>query len=152
MVKQFTRCLVMAGTLTYFILLIYLTFFAGRRRGEHNYRDKINFEFLEKVWMLPKLTPNETKGVAIEVFGNIAAFLPFPGALCIMFGRRFSNKQILFTVLCSTFAIECLQFAFSIGVFDIDDIFLNFLGGIAGVVIFDFLYKQLGYENFNLRH
>ncbi|MFP9099576.1 VanZ family protein [Flavobacterium sp. RHBU_24] len=135
------------------MILIYLTFFARRRRGQHNFRDKINFAFLEKVWRMPEFRhPHQFMTVITEVLGNIAAFLPFPAALCIIFGRRFSNKQILFIVLCSTFTIECLQFIFSMGIFDIDDIFLNFLGGVAGIVIFDFLYKQVGYENFDLRH
>jgi glycopeptide antibiotics resistance protein len=151
MVKSLVKYFLNAGAILYFALLIYLTFFARRRRGEHNFRDKVNFAFLDKVWQAPQLNHQKTVALLAEVFGNIAAFLPFATALCIIFRRRFTNKQILFIVLCSTFTIECLQFAFSVGIFDIDDVFLNFIGGAAGIIIVDFLFKKLGYENFDTK-
>jgi|SRR5690625_3262667 len=70
-----------------------------------------------------------------NTFGNILLFMPMGIILPILFTRIkgfFLIKVILFFSL----AIETTQYVTRLGVFDVDDIILNTLGGYLGYFIF----------------
>lgn len=72
----------------------------------------------------------------LNVVMNIAAFAPFGFFLPIISGK---NKKFLNVFLLSlelTLTIEMLQLLFRVGIFDVDDIVMNTLGGILGYVIY----------------
>ena len=62
--------------------------------------------------------------VALNLVGNVVAFIPFGMFLPWLYGRcrRFGL----------TLGIETVQLVFKVGSFDVDDILLNTLGGILG--------------------
>lgn len=76
----------------------------------------------------------------INVLGNIALFIPV--GIYGRFSARKTRHAILF-VLLTTISIESLQFICATGAFDIDDIILNFAGGIIGIGIYLMLYLFL---------
>ncbi len=70
-----------------------------------------------------------------NLFGNVIAFIPF-GLLLPYITKKLNNmwRIIVLTVLLSFF-IELMQIVYGVGVFDIDDIILNTVGGTVGYII-----------------
>lgn len=68
-----------------------------------------------------------------NIIANILVFIPL--------GFFVSNKnsknvfKTLFICLSVILSIECIQLLFKIGFFDVDDIILNFIGSLIGVLI-----------------
>lgn len=77
--------------------------------------------------------------IFINLIGNVVAFIPF-GALI----RWVRNKKtgffiaVLYTFLFS-FGIEIIQLVTKVGVFDVDDLILNTLGGAIGYLCYRIL-------------
>jgi len=127
-------------SLSYFDILIYLTFFIDRRKGEHHYRNRINFYpftiFKDTDWS----KVNHLKSLfnfCVNFFGNIMAFIPLVPSVYFLYQKRISVSSSLLIILLTTLLIETLQYIYDLGVFDVDDILLNFLGGIIGFKIND---------------
>lgn len=78
-----------------------------------------------------------------NVIGNILLFVPFGYLICDMIYEKVGKYKIIATtsvVLITSLAIEIIQM--NIGrSFDIDDIILNFIGGLVGFVIYVILHK-----------
>lgn len=74
-----------------------------------------------------------------NVIGNIIAFIP----LAILISLKFKPKklyQVLIPVFIISFSVEAIQY--NIGrTFDVDDIFLNVIGGIVGYYIYQLFSK-----------
>ncbi len=62
-------------------------------------------------------------------------FMPFGFILPIIteLGKRWYNTFLLSFLM--TFTIETIQLVFKVGSFDVDDMFLNTVGGIAGYIL-----------------
>lgn len=71
-----------------------------------------------------------------NLFGNVLAFMPLGFFLPLLFKRFMKFWPTLFLILFSTLAVECLQYVFRVGSFDIDDIILNTLGGAIGYLFY----------------
>ena len=80
-----------------------------------------------------------------EIINNIIIFIPFGGLLGIIDKKSSSLKKIIIILLFSL-VIEFSQFIFGLGATDITDIITNTLGGIVGLLIYQFL-KMLFKEN-----
>jgi len=125
----------------YFALLFYLTLFLGKRQEINNYREKVNLQLLDKTHGYYLLSNYGKFLFFVDVIGNIILFIPFATALYILFSVK--NKMLLgFVILFTTIGIESLQFAFNLGVFDVDDIALNLTGGIAGIYLYNILRRK----------
>lgn len=77
--------------------------------------------------------------VFVNLIGNVVAFVPF-GALIRWVRNRKTGLWIavLYTFLFSL-AIELIQLATKVGVFDVDDLILNTCGGVVGYVCYRIL-------------
>lgn len=73
-----------------------------------------------------------------NILGNICLFLPLGVYLQLFRKRKNSITSIVILSLVSL-VIELIQFAFGIGVTDIDDIILNCLGGALGVLLYQLI-------------
>lgn len=84
----------------------------------------VNFEYYElDVWIY-------------NLFGNIAAFVPFGLLLPAVFNVK---KKFAVTILLSLIFLlgaETAQLIFRVGVFDVDDLILNMTGVILGYLIY----------------
>lgn len=74
-----------------------------------------------------------------NILGNMLLFLPFGFFVSYYLEIKKPYIPLLLTLIAST-AIECVQMAIG-RVFDIDDIFLNILGGLLGYVMYYILFK-----------
>ena len=127
----------------YIILLIYFLFFAestGRTfEGRSYHYNLVLFKEIKR-FIAYRHSLGAT-AVALNLLGNIAAFIPF-GMLLPVFHRRF-RSFLYMTLLTLEFsmAVELLQLVTKVGSFDVDDLLLNTIGGMLGYLAFWILNK-----------
>jgi glycopeptide antibiotics resistance protein len=68
----------------------------------------------------------------INLFGNVAAFVPFGFLAPIVFPRIRGYWQIIMRFFLALLVVETVQWIFNVGSFDVDDILLNIIGGMIG--------------------
>ena len=114
------RVLAFVFFLVYFVVLFYFLFFSeemGRTYSERAYHY------------------------------NLIAFMPF-GSFLPIYSKRCRN--VWMTVLYSfelSLLVELLQLVFKVGSFDVDDLFLNTIGGLLGYLVYKvLLYLWKRYE------
>ena len=122
----------------YIILLFYFLFFS-----EHYGRDDVskvyryNLEFLKEIKRFIRY--RETLGFesfVVNILGNILAFAPF-GFLLPLLEKKYRNFfYITFLSILFSLSIEVVQLVLKVGIFDVDDILLNTIGGIAGYLFY----------------
>ena len=84
--------------------------------------------------------------IAIDnIIGNIILFIPLGIYLQLFEKSRkvFVSIPVIFLV---TLSVEILQFALALGAADVDDIILNLLGGVFGILIYRMLCRLLKSE------
>lgn len=86
-------------------------------------------------------------GTAIHLAGNIVAFIPF-GILIAGMVRAsiFTGLNVLFLSFLLSLGYEATQLLTGIGIFDVDDLMLNTLGGMFGYLVYTLplvLYRML---------
>ena len=119
---------------TYIMALSYFLFFAENygRAGvmrEYHY-NLIPFKEIERF-----IIYRENLGftaVALNLFGNIAGFVPFGFFVPMLSDRERKWYALLFLCMEFSLAVELTQLIFKVGSFDIDDIILNTVGGMIG--------------------
>lgn len=78
-----------------------------------------------------------------NIIGNIIFFMPFGFLLPIVYGKGKTIKDSFFYILIFSFTIEAVQHFFNLGVFDIDDIILNVIGGVLGCLVYKLCIRIL---------
>ncbi|MGN0351006.1 MAG: VanZ family protein [Roseburia sp.] len=122
----------------YFIVLFYFLFFAeslGRTYAEREYHYNL-IPLREIKRFLRHADILGTRAVMLNIFGNIAAFVPF-GFFLPVFSRR--CKKFGYVLLYSfelSLLVELIQLVTKVGSFDVDDMILNTLGGICGYFVY----------------
>ena len=75
----------------------------------------------------------------INILGNLIVFMPV-GIFVSYFSKNTVGAKRLFLVtmigLAFSFCVESIQFIFSVGVFDVDDLILNTIGAVLGFLIY----------------
>lgn len=129
--------------LAYLALLVYFLFFAeslGRDMTQRGYA--YNLELFKEIRRF--YTYRNKLGFEaffLNVFGNVIAFMPCGFFLPIV--SRRSRKWYNAILLCFglSLCIEITQLLFRVGSFDVDDLFLNTLGGTTGYIIYRIVQK-----------
>lgn len=71
-----------------------------------------------------------------NLFGNVLIFVPF-GFFMPMASRYRSFFATLFYSFGLSLGVETFQLVTKVGSFDVDDLFLNTVGGVAGYILFN---------------
>lgn len=66
--------------------------------------------------------------------GNIVGFSPFGFILPLLSKRFQSFKRVVIATFCLSLTFEIIQLVFKFGSFDVDDLILNTLGGMFGIL------------------
>lgn len=117
--------------------MAYFLFFSeGLHRGGNNsYRyNLVLFQEIKRAMYC--LRHGDIQYFLLNVVMNIGAFMPFGFFLPVISPK---NKKFLNVFLLSlelTLSIEILQLLFKVGIFDVDDIVMNTLGGVLGYVVY----------------
>jgi len=129
----------------YLASLSYIVFFRDGRDQIRNHplvlvpvRKKVH-EFLSLNWHDSEFV---LKFYA-NLIGNIILFVPFP-VIIIWMIPRLSDKKVLVSCVIASILIEMTQYLFQRGVADIDDVLLNFLGSVTGLVLLK-LFRRTKY-------
>lgn len=135
----------------YILTLIYLLFL------KEGYRIKENFKFLSnehfayclnlrplstvKKYIRAYSNNNVTLKVLLEnILGNFILFIPM-SFFAVFKMKKFNVIKYMCTLFCIIILVEFLQFYCMVGVADIDDVILNFLGGILSMTFFIIIKK-----------
>lgn len=113
--------------------------FSGHTIGQAN--------FVPFATILPYLLGE--KGWVIALFnlgGNIALFMPF-GFLVPFIYRSMTWRASLAVAIAAPLAIEGVQVAFRMGIFDIDDVILNGFGVMIGYWVFVALARLMRHRS-----
>ncbi|WP_314588521.1 VanZ family protein [Paenibacillus terrigena] len=70
--------------------------------------------------------------IFLNLFGNIGVFIPIGLLLPLLFPYFRSIHRIFLASFTGCVLIEMLQYAFTLGSFDVDDLILNLIGGMMG--------------------
>ena len=134
----------MLAFILYLILLCYLLFFSETygRTMDSGYRYNLElFKEIKRFWSNRDILG--FRSVVINLAGNIVAFVPFGFFLSMLFQ---AGKNVFRCVLVSalfSLLVESIQLCTKVGAFDVDDIFLNAVGGLIGFLIDYFIWKPL---------
>lgn len=128
----------------YLLALIYFMFFAesfGRTaepQAEYAYNLEL-FKEIKRFYIYRKQLG--FKAVFLNLAGNVIGFMPFGFFLPVVSrrGRKWYNALLLGFSL--SLCIETIQLVFKVGSFDVDDLFLNTLGGISGFLFYRVVQK-----------
>lgn len=121
----------------YISAFIYVLFFTQNR---WRYFPKRNFNlilFRDKLqhWQTRTLhTRPENVELYKDIIGNILLFIPFPFFLFFFF-RVKTFSRLLFISIAASFLIEALQYLMNVGVADVDDLVLNTIGSLLGILL-----------------
>ncbi len=120
----------------YLLMLTYfMFFFDGFSRSEYTeYHYNITlFKEIKRFYTYRELLG--MKAFLINTVGNVVCFMPFGFILPIIteLGKRWYNTFLLSFLM--TLTIETIQLVLKVGSFDVDDMFLNTVGGIAGYIL-----------------
>jgi glycopeptide antibiotics resistance protein len=128
--KKLLNIIKLIFTGSYFIVLFYLVFFMPRRRSGISYdinlvpiRNTLHeFKYFAEIGRFNYLS---------NIFGNILLFFPLP-IILKMYLKVYNFSAVLLISMLFSIAIETVQYIFSVGVADIDDVILNTVGACIG--------------------
>ncbi len=117
-------------SLIYFWMLIKIILL---KNGFTNQGYKINFILFDFINQYYDHGLSQT--LLINILGNIALFIPL-SIILLNYFKSLTYSNVIFTNFITSLSFELIQLETGWGVFDVDDIFLNTLGGIIGLVIY----------------
>jgi len=128
----FTICII------YYCTVFYLVFLIDYRLKEDFY-GSINmipfYKFYKFIFNYENSTIKSTISFLKEFFGNSILLFPFAKTLEIVLRKKIPFKRTCFYIFITTFSIEFSQYIFNLGIMEIDDIILNFFGGVLGAYL-----------------
>lgn len=125
--------------LAYMILALYFMFFS-----ETLDRTMVNTEYRYNLTLFKEITRfwemRHTYGwhvTIVNLLGNVVCFMPFGFLVPTVSKKKIFKNVISVTLLAMVFSvcIETAQLLTKVGAFDVDDIFLNTVGGLAGYIV-----------------
>ncbi len=127
----------------YIILLSYFLFFSeqfGRGTTTAGYRYNLEL-FLEIKRFYKYREQVGFDAFFINILGNVIAFMPF-GYLLPLLNRKYRRfLYVLFITVLFSLTVEAVQMLTHVGIFDVDDILLNTIGGGLGYILFAISYR-----------
>jgi len=78
--------------------------------------------------------------IDVQVWGNVLVFVP-AGIYVMILSKKNSMLKAFLILFLTSLSVETIQYTFRIGAGDIDDVILNSLGGIIGILLYCLLKK-----------
>ncbi|RGY99630.1 VanZ family protein [Clostridium sp. AM58-1XD] len=126
----------------YLVLLVYFMFFAESFGRTTHAQDEYAYNLTLFKEIRRFYTYRNQLGMEaffLNIFGNVIGFLPCGFFLPVVSRRSRKWYNTFLLSFCLSLAIETVQLVFKVGSFDVDDLFLNTMGGILGY----FLYQAV---------
>ncbi len=138
------RLIILIGWIIFYIYILLLSYFLffSERYGRDLITQQYNLQLFKEIKRFIRYRGQiGIEGFVVNIFGNVLAFVPY-GFLLPMLNRtcrRFYAIAILSVV--TSLIIETSQLLLMVGVFDVDDILMNSMGGILGFFVFKIVYS-----------
>lgn len=127
------RILCWALFIGYLVVLTYFMFFSDGfgRSGHTEYAyNLVLFKEIKRFFRYRELLGMQA--FLLNIVGNVVCFMPFGFFLPTISRRAGSWYTVVMLSFFLSLAIETIQLVFRVGSFDVDDMFLNTLGGMLG--------------------
>jgi glycopeptide antibiotics resistance protein len=95
-----------------------------------------NLTLFKTIRMYIRYYHNDSMNVFANLFGNVLIFMPLGALIPLSFPETDHWWMILLHAFWLSLCIELFQLVSHFGAFDVDDIFLNTLGGMLGFYLF----------------
>lgn len=128
----------------YIAALCYFLFFAemfGRTEGGQEYHYNLVL-FKEIRRFIDNRHSLGFWAVVYNIAGNVVGFMPFGFYLPMLFKRIQGAFPVFLFSLLLSLVVETTQIVCKVGSFDVDDLLLNTLGGLAGYLVFWLVRKR----------
>ncbi|MBD5137184.1 MAG: VanZ family protein [Lachnospiraceae bacterium] len=124
--------------IAYILSVIYFMFIAeGFGRNDTGAGYRYNVEPFAEIKRFYRVLKNGYNFKAfLNLIGNIAAFVPFGMFLPMIKSKKTGLINTVIISFLFSACIETIQLYFKLGVFDVDDIVLNTLGGFIGYLLY----------------
>lgn len=121
----------------YIVLLSYFLFFSEHYGRDYSHDYRYNLELFKEIKRFVLYRQQlGFESFVVNILGNILAFAPF-GFLLPLLNKRYRGFFfILFLSVLFSTAVETVQLVLTVGIFDVDDIMMNTLGGILGYLLY----------------
>lgn len=126
--------------LAYLIFTLYFLLFAesfGRAQIRKDY--SYNLVFLKEIKRYLRWAEYSDTGfkmMILNIWGNIICFIPFGFFLPLTLKKIRNGMVVTIITFAFSLIIETFQLVLKVGSFDVDDLFLNTVGGIAGYIVY----------------
>ena len=122
----------------YGMIVLYFVLFSdrlGRADGYDSYR--YNLVLFAEIRRFIRYRDQVSSGAFIlNMLGNLLVFVPIGFLIPLWKLKKTGFFEILLYSFALSLLIETLQLVTRVGVFDVDDLFLNTIGGVLGFVLF----------------
>lgn len=120
-------------TMAYFVLLLYIVFFA-RRRAVITPRMLNIVPFRNTLDAFQEISNDRGQfNFYTNLLGNFLLFIPL--SFVFMLVCKTADRNTIFYAFLFSLSIELLQYLFKKGVADVDDIILNVAGAFVGMLV-----------------
>ena len=119
-------------------LLVYFLLLSdgfGRMDGYSQYRYNL-IPFREIVRFIKYWEYIDFFSVVVNLLGNVVAFMPFGALIRWVIDRKIRWFQAVGYTFLFSLCVELLKLVAKVGVFDVDDLILNTLGGLLGFIVY----------------
>lgn len=139
--KKVVRYICIVLFTVYIVAMFYFLIFSdGFGRGTGYETRRYNLEpFCEIKRFIKYRSALSTESVMLNLVGNVVAFVPFGMLIRWVRNKKTGFFVAFFYSFAFTFIIETIQYITKSGVFDIDDIIMNTVGGLIGYIIYRIL-------------
>ena len=136
--------------LIYLVLVVYFLFFCDRYGRTVQY-DTIKYNlvpFQEIRRYIMNWEYFTIEQFVLNMAGNVGLFIPFGAMLFVWKGKPVWFLEVTGLTFLLSLGIEIIQLITRVGVFDVDDIILNTVGGMLGY----FIYRVVRVVNRRRKH
>lgn len=136
--KKFARRGVKILFYLYIIVIFYFVLLSeryGRDTGyDTSHVNLVLFKEIHRFWTYRHLL--STEAVVTNLFGNVFAFSPFGFMIPIVIDKKRAFFRSVFATFFFSLLIETSQLIMKVGVFDVDDLLMNTIGGLIGYIAY----------------
>lgn len=120
----------------YMLVLIYFLLLSERKEYTYYRYNLVLFQEIKRFLNGAKYF--STKEIILNLLGNVVGFIPLGFFISMKFRKKAFSFLSVFFVFLFSLTMETIQLIFRIGVFDVDDLLLNTLGGFIGFFLYLF--------------
>ena len=146
--KDWIRTLSRIAFAIYMFILVYFLLLSDGF-GRTIPHDRIHYNLIPFVEIMRFIKYRETIGffnVMINLVGNVMAFIPFGALIRWVINRSVRWYHVTGYTFLFSLSVELLQLVAKVGSFDVDDLFLNTLGGLIGFWVY-YVLRWIDYKH-----